>query len=382
MYHKVFGPKSSQLHNMNLILEQIKANGPISRADIARNLSCSKSMVTINMEELIRYGLVKEIGKGNSTTGRKSTLLEFNPKSHFVIGADIRPDHFKVIISDLDGNISFTHPFKLRNTNPNYLIPTISRFILLTIERAGIEKTAILSVGMMVSGIVDPNLGIVKYSALLGWHNPVELAAQVQEAVQLPVYVENDVNALALAEYWLYYNRQTISSIAYIYINKGVGGAYISSGAICQGADFAFAEFGKLIISGDQGPASLESYVSFDSLIKRFKIPLKQSRIKALNDYLSINKETAFQLYAFLISCLSQALTIIVAVLNPHIFLLGGGLEFPDNFFRDLIENTRVMLPALPNRTLRIISASLGQEKEALGAAAVALSNTRFKFII
>jgi len=40
------------------------------------------------------------------------------------------------------------------------------------------------------------------------------------------------------------------------------------------------------------------------------------------------------------------------------------------------------MLPALPNRTLRIISASLGQEKEALGAAAVALSNTRFKFII
>ena len=381
MYHRILDPQSTQLHNLNLILKQIKTKGPLSRADIARNLSCRKSMVTSNISELIQYGLVREIGKGNPSMGRKSTLLEFNPRSHFVVGADTRPEHFNIVLSDLDGSILTSQSFKPKKFDPSTFIPALSRAILRVIERSGVERSTILAIGLMVSGVVNPLSGTVQYSALLGWDKPVELAQEVQRSTGLPVYLENDVNALALAEYWLTHG-QAVPSLAYLYVNKGVGGAYIDQGTISQGADFAFAEFGKLIISGDSGPARLEAYISLDALTRRFKPPLPQGGMKEFNRYLSTHPEEAERIFSFLISSLSQVLTTIVAILNPHLCILGGGIDFQEEFISKLTERSRRLLPPLPVRTLRITSAKLKGNREVLGAVAVALSNTRFKFIV
>lgn len=381
MYHRILDPQTTQLHNLNLILKQIKSKGPLSRADIARNLSCSKSMVTSNIAELIQYGLVREMGKGNPSKGRKSTLLEFNPRSHFVVGVDTRPEHLNVVLSDLEGTILTDLSFKPKKFDPSTFIPTLCRGIARVIERSGVEKSTILAIGLMVSGVVNPLSGTVQYSALLGWDKPVELAQEVQSSVGLPVYLENDVNALALAEYWLTHG-QAVPSLAYLYVNKGVGGAYIDHGVISQGADFAFAEFGKLIISGDSAPARLEAYISLDALIRRFKPPLSQVGMKEFNRYLATHREEAERIYSFLISSLSQSLTTFVAILNPHLCILGGGIDFKDDFISKLTEHTRRLLPPLPLRTLRIESAKLKGKSEVLGAVAVALSNTRFKFIV
>lgn len=381
MYHRILDPQSTQLHNLNLILKQIKTKGPLSRADIARNLACSKSMVTSNIAELIQYGLVQEIGKGNPSKGRKSTLLEFNPRSHFVIGADTRPEHLGVALSDLDGTILAYQSFKPKKFDPPAFIPVLSKSILQVMERSGVERSAILAVGLMVSGVVDPIAGKVQYSALLGWDTPVELAIEVQQKIGLPVYIENDVNALALAEYWLFHGP-SIPSLAYVYVNRGVGGAYIDHGEISQGADFAFAEFGKLIISGDAGPSRLELYISLDALIRRFKPPLRQIGIREFNRYLRSHRKEAAEIFDFLSSCLSQMLTTIIAILNPHLCILGGGIEFQEDFISQLTDQTRRLLPPLPTRTLHVTSAKLRETQEVLGAVAVALSNTRFKFII
>jgi len=189
------------------------------------------------------------------------------------------------------------------------------------------------------------------------------------------------VNALALAEYWLTYG-QAVPSLAYLYVNKGVGGAYIDQGTISHGADFGFAEFGKLIISGDSGPARLEAYISLDALTRRFKPTLPQGGMKEFNRYLSTHPEEAERIFSFLNSSLSQVLTTIVAILNPHLCILGGGIDFQEEFISKLTERSQRLLPPLPARTLRITSAKLKENREVLGAVAVALSNTRFKFIV
>lgn len=387
MYSEIFRPINTQQHNLNLVLKKIKGEGPLSRADIARTLNCSKSTVTNIINQLIDYGLVRETGKGNPVTGRKSTLLEFNPKSNFVIALDARPQHMNLAILDLSGSEVLSATLKARDTRPEVLIPELIRGLERLIEKSGLEKTAISAIGISISGIVDPIKGVVLFSALLNWKERVDLKATIQDAVGLPVFIENDVNALALAEYWLGCG-QAAASIAYIYLDEKIGGAYIDEGFIIQGSDFAFAEFGKLIVPGDKGPEPLETRLSFPNVLARFGLSLGaperngeklRGRVAELFEK---NPDVKAKVYDFLSAVLRQVISSIVVILNPSVIILGGLAEFDSVYIERLTRESKALLPELPHRTIRILPATLRDQREILGAAAVALNNTRFKFII
>ena len=387
MYSSIMGPTNTQAHNLNLVLQRIKGDGPVSRADIARTLKCSKSTVTGIITQLIEYGLVREIGKGNPATGRKSTLLEFNPQAKFVIAVDSRPEYSNLAVMDLSGKTVSALALRSRDTKPDLFTANLISGVGELIAGSGIDKEQFIAIGIMISGIVDCAAGLVLYSALMGWDETVDLAGPLRKAFSIPVFIENDVNALALAEFWLGCGRES-SSIAYLYLDKKIGGAFIDDGFIIQGADFAFAEFGKLIVSGDKGPVQLENTLSIPALLTRFGIAVdsknkEESALKTqLADFFIRYPDRRNEVLAYLVESLSQAISIIVAILNPGTIILGGFAYFDRASIEILTEKSKNLLPKRPHRTISIVTASLHDRLEILGAAAVAIDNTRFKFII
>jgi len=387
MYERIFGPSSVQLHNLNLVLRQIKEKGPVSRADLARNLNCSKSTVTNIVGELIRFRLVREVGKGSSATGRKSTLLVFNPNGYFVVAADLRPGRLNLAVVDLSGNIECQLELQEGEFAPAELLPRLIAGMRSLIKRARIDRERIEAVGIMVSGVTNSLRGVVRYSAALGWEEPVELGALVGQALGLPVFIENDVNALALAESWLGCG-QASDSLAYIYVDEKVGGAYIYKGSISHGADFAFAEFGKLIVSGERGAEQLEKRLAIPQLLNRFGAGAERAEraaarpAEAFDRFLDLGEAARERFYEFLIETLSQVITTIVAILDPHQIVLHCFSRDEAGFISRLTEATFKLLPRLPERTVRVVPATLLGQGEVIGAAAAAIGNTRFKFVV
>ena len=91
--------------NRSMILETIEKEGPISRADISRLTKISSPTVSLVVEHFLKKGIVKEKGMGESSGGRKPTLIELNPNGGFVIGIDLGGTNIKLVLMNLGGKI-------------------------------------------------------------------------------------------------------------------------------------------------------------------------------------------------------------------------------------------------------------------------------------
>src|SRR6476661_1432593 len=91
--------------NRQIVLNYVRVRAPISRADIARGTSLQRSTVSAIVDDLHAGGLVEEIGTGDSTGGRKPTLLKLKSGTPVAIGVDVTPRETTVVLADLTGQI-------------------------------------------------------------------------------------------------------------------------------------------------------------------------------------------------------------------------------------------------------------------------------------
>ena len=91
--------------NKRIVLNYVRARSPISRADIARETSLQRSTVSAIVDVLIDAGMIEELGTGDSSGGRRPTLLRLTSGKPVAIGVDITPRHTKVVLADLSGNL-------------------------------------------------------------------------------------------------------------------------------------------------------------------------------------------------------------------------------------------------------------------------------------
>src|SRR5690625_4404399 len=101
--------------NKSIILNKIRTNAPISRAEIAKETKLTPPTVSSNVKELIEQGLVKESELGESQGGRKPTMLLINQQAFYVIGVDAGPEKIECILSDLSGAKIGKHTSELQS---------------------------------------------------------------------------------------------------------------------------------------------------------------------------------------------------------------------------------------------------------------------------
>jgi predicted NBD/HSP70 family sugar kinase len=237
--------------NRQIVLNYVREREPISRAEIARETALQRSTVSVIVDKLQTDGLIEETGAGESTGGRRPTLLRLRTAGAMAIGVAITPTRVTIATSDLAGRVLEQEEFA---TNPEFE-RTMRRVLDCVREMALKNNGAIEAVGISLPGLVDPELNHVLCVPYFKWRD-VPVADMITEATGLPVIIGNDANAAALAELW--FGRPEVSDVRdfiMVLVAEGVGTGIVFDGQIYQGEHGAAGEFGHMIIGAD-GPTS------------------------------------------------------------------------------------------------------------------------------
>src|SRR4030095_4111876 len=181
--------------NRQIVLNYVRERSPISRAEIAQETALQRSTISLIVDELKAEGLIEEI-EGESTGGRPPTLLQLRAADAVAIGVDLSTKNTIVATSDLAGRVLEQEEFQ---TDPSSKV-TLDRII--ESARSLIKKGVdIEGVGISLPGLVDSETGNALFVPQFKWRDWA-VAEEVSVATGLPVSVDNDANALAVAELW------------------------------------------------------------------------------------------------------------------------------------------------------------------------------------
>src|SRR5437868_14385048 len=237
--------------NRQIVLNYVREREPISRAEIARETALQRSTVSAIVDELQTDGLIEEGGEGQSTGGRPPTLLRLRSAGAIAIGVAITPTTTSLATSDLAGRVVKQDRF---STDSDYQV-TFDR-IVKSIE--GILKNSggsIEGIGISLPGLIDPSSGTAIYVPYFKWRD-IPIAKQISSAVGSPVTIDNDANAVALAELW--FGRPEVSGardFILVLAAEGIGTGIVFHRQIYRGERGAAGEFGHMII-GTHAPVS------------------------------------------------------------------------------------------------------------------------------
>jgi len=251
---KVSVARSGTIRNINrqIVLNYVRERSPISRADIAQETALQRSTISLIVDELKAQGLIEEF-EGESTGGRPPTLLRLRAAAAVAIGVDISTENTIVATSDLAGRVLEQEEF---STDPSSK-RTLNRIIDST--RKLIKKgTDIEGIGISLPGLVDSETGSALFIPRFKWRDWA-VAEELRVATGLPVRVDNDANALALAELW--FGRPEIREVRdfiMVLVEEGLGTGIVFDGQVYHGVVGAAGEFGHMII-GTSAPVACAS---------------------------------------------------------------------------------------------------------------------------
>jgi predicted NBD/HSP70 family sugar kinase len=243
--------RSDTIRNINrqIVLNYVRERAPISRAEISHETELQRSTVSLIVEELKDRGLVAEI-EGESTGGRPPLLLQLRAAGPIAVGVDVSTEQTVVATSDLAGRVLTQKSFPTDPSAEKTLKKVVDCINRLTRADDGIE-----AVGVSLPGLIDPETGSALFIPHFKWRD-WDVAAKLRAATGLPVKVDNDANAAALAELW--FGRPEVREVrnfVMILVEEGLGTGIVFDGQVYHGESGAAGEFGHMTI-GSNAPVT------------------------------------------------------------------------------------------------------------------------------
>ena len=193
--------KRNRLLNTSRVMREIWINKQISRIQIAKNLGLDKSTISSIVANLLNDGIIREHAEGEAGPqgGRKPVYLTLNRSYACVLGIEFRPESYTAVAVDLQGEILYSKFELIRLSGANFKDVFFDVTSRMRAELARIE-VPLLGIGVGVSGVVDPQKGIIRYSIPLQMEREFDFRRQITEDYDLPLFLENDANACAWGE--------------------------------------------------------------------------------------------------------------------------------------------------------------------------------------
>ena len=258
--------------NRQIVLNYVRELGPISRAEIARETALQRSTVSLIVDELTDHGLVEE-SSGESTGGRPPSLLSLRTADPVAIGVDLGTINTVIAASDLAGRVLSQEEF---STDPDAAGMTrkIVDSALRLMRRSG---GTIEGIGISFPGWIDPE-STRSFAPHFKWRDE-PIAEAVTQGTALPVTIDNDANAAALAELW--FGRPEIREIRdfiLVLVEAGLGTGIVFDGQVYRGEGGTAGEFGHMTI-GTGAPVACaagstecwEAFASERAALARYK---------------------------------------------------------------------------------------------------------------
>ncbi len=383
--------------NKKSVIDIIRTKGPINKAEIARLTELSIPTVMKLTDEFMKNGLVRIIGKGESSGGKRPELLEFISDAYYIVGVDIGRSHINAIVMNLSGKIIAKQIRKTGDTLPaEDMIDRVIHLIEQTLENSHVEKRKIIGMGIGMPGLLDVENGIVLFSPDFHWEN-VNLVSPIKNYFNMNIQLENSNRALAMGESWF---GAGINSSYFICINlgHGIGSAIVEEGEFYRGSCGSSGEFGHITLVKD-GPmcdcgnkGCLEALASGNAIANNAKILIKNGEpsiileladnqlenidAKIVFDAAKKNDPLALRIVNDAIEYIGIGLANYVNLLDPDMIILAGGLVNAGDILVEKIKHvSKVRQMKFAGRKVKIQVAQLGADATAVGAASLILKN-------
>jgi len=377
------------------ILKRVRACPGVSRIELARELQIAPSTVGNYVGRLITEGFLVESEKMGNEGGRPPTALRLDPDGGQFIGVDFEARNIMAMAVDFsDRPLKHAHRTILETDSVPQIIAKLEEAIREVLPE---NPSRLLAIGVGVPGLVDPNKGIaIHYKYINNWRD-VALAAPLAERFGVPVYLENTIRSMTLAELWFGQGRGGKDWLC-VGIRSGIGAGIVAGGQLQRGADYRAGEIGRwrcpqssqpaarFFAGGSRVETELQEISSVRAVIgalERARKDTKKSVLSALPHPLvfadvvrAAQQRDALtsQIIGVAAEMLGWAVAQLVLALNPDRVILAGPLTLlGDSLLDPLRKRAEKILVASGAEIPAILNSTMGEYSGALGAAALAV---------
>lgn len=330
--------QTSRALNRRLILNLLRRHATMSRVDIAAQTGLSSAAVTFVTTELMEEGLVVEGEAARGGGGRRPVPLSINFSSRLAIGMKLTSSALEAALCDLSTTALATLTEPIPDTRPETVVLHAAKAVRMLMPDPQERTERLIGIGLALPGSYDVDRGICTVMPRFGWEN-VPIADMLAREVDVPVWVDNDVNSFALAQH-LFGQGQSHRQMMALAIGAGVGAAFITDGVLHRGARGMAGEIGHTIVAPDGRPClcgrrgCLETYWSDVSLSADWAVHVAQHRQSNpdLAEAADAGDAAALALLHAAAIGLGTVLATAVGMIDPDVIIVGGeGVRFGEH---------------------------------------------------
>lgn len=377
------GSNSSGLrrYNERVLINFLRRLGQASKFELAKLAQLTPQAVTRIIDDLEVNGLVVQKGKIQRGLGQPSTMFAINPTGAYSIGANVGRRDVQILLMDFGGQIigKVAHEFDV--PEPDFLLDKIEQGINYLQSSLSPEAQArLVGVGVAMPWFMGAWQQELNMSAdLAKYWNSVSFDAEVAKRTRLPVFMENDCSAAAIAE--LQFGHGTdASNFLYVFIGTFVGGGLVLNGNLESGVHGNAGALASMPVNSsslDTTPATpgpFETLANRASLfVLRRHLNARGFAIKNISELPSLMPQAEAAVAEWADDCaaaLAFAIFSATGVLDLETIVIDGNL--PREWIQRIVDSVNALVQALPPNGVfvpSIVVGKMGVDARAVGGA-------------
>ena len=378
--------------NRQRIVDALRERGRLSQSELARVTGLSRTTVHTLVAELRGWGMLQEVAATPPDVrgGRPGVQLALKDSSQTVLGVDFGHSHVQVAVADLAPKVLAEARTDLDvNHRAMQALDASARMAGEVLAAAGIDRGRVVGVGIGIPGPVDRVRGTAGSATILpGWVG-LQIAAEMEERLGLPVEIENDANLGALAELTWGAGRGCLN-FAYIKAATGIGAGLVIEGQLLRGASGTAGEIGHTTL--DEGGAvcycgnrgCLETVASGPAIVQLVSRGADESMTLArVIELAAAGDLRCRRAIADAGREIGTAAAGLCNLINPERVIIGGLLSRAgETLLQPLRESLRRHAVQAAAEKVEVVPAVFVERAELLGTLALALRSTRAQRLV
>jgi glucokinase-like ROK family protein len=376
------------------VLETVFWSSAASRSLLVERSSFSKSKANAAAAALLERGLLEESGPQDSSGGRRPETLRLSRAIGVLAAIDLGATSLDVALLAPDMSLLAHHgePADVR-AGPAVLMSRVRELLRELLRRAGLDRKRVLAIGMGVPGPVAFDTGLLVNPPIMpGWEG-FSIREVLGEDYAAPVFVDNDVNVMALAELWRLERR--LPNFLVLKVGTGIGCGIVCHGEVYRGANGSAGDVGHICVAPDGlrchcGNTGCVEAMAAGPAIARLALeaaesgrsPMLAAALEAQGSLSAIDvgrasqagDQAAIAIVRDAGGWIGQMLAAVVNFFNPsHVFIGGGVAHIGPLFLAAIRQSVYHRSLALSTRHLEIQYAPQGERAGVIGAGVLAL---------
>lgn len=365
--------------NQQRIIQALLSNGSATQAELARQTGLSTATVSNIVKTMAASGMVTT--SRTTSSGRRALAVTLNDTNGVAVGIDFGRRHLRVLVANLGYDVLAEEVTELP---PGYQaadgIEAAARLLDKVLATAGMSKADVLGVGVGIPGPLDRRAGV----AIGGTIHPewigVQIRQEMEGALQLPVFVDNDCNLGALAE-TTWGRHAGVANLVFVKIGSGIGSGMVLDGQLYYGQTGVTGELGHTTLD-DQGAicrcgnrGCLETMASTDVILRLLGGQSSKELTTADVIENAAGGDTAtLRVIDDIGMAIGRTLGTVANLINPEVIVIGGPLTGLGDILVAPIRRglNRYSIPVVGSATTLAMT-DLAERAEALGAATLVI---------